>query len=69
MHDTKLQLEGYLLTTAENLYCMTEHSMAYSELHMAILRPSAALSETLRIPRLLARQHRCDDPFGGGYAT
>ena len=25
MHDTKLQLEGYLLTTAENLYCMTEH--------------------------------------------
>ena len=25
MHDMKLQLEGYRLTTAENLYCMTEH--------------------------------------------
>ena len=25
MHDMKLQLEGYRFTTAENLYCMTEH--------------------------------------------
>ena len=27
MHDMKLQLEGCRLTTAENLYCMTEHRL------------------------------------------